>query len=160
MITQELVRELFSYEDGIFVWKKQLSYRGKIGKKAGSLSNTGYIQIGIKNMDYLLHRLVFLYHHGYMPKYIDHIDGNKLNNRIENLRECTNQQNSFNSKISKNNTSGIKGISWDKSRNKWQAKCMIDGKTIHIGRFSDIKQAENALKSARSYYHGIYARHN
>jgi hypothetical protein len=159
MITKQILNEIFTYKNGSLIWAKQLSFRVWVGKKAGSTRKDGYGQVGINGVDYLLHKLIFMYHYGYMPKYIDHIDGNPLNNCIENLRECTNQQNSFNSKISKNNTSGIKGVTWDSSRSKWQAKCTLNNKTLHLGRFSDIKDAENAVKLARQTYHGQFARH-
>ena len=160
MITQAKLHELFDYQDGNLIWKKQLAYRGKIGSIAGSKRNDGYRQVGIENNDYLIHRLVFMYFHGCMPEYIDHIDGNRSNNSIENLRECTNQQNSFNARMSKNNTSGIKGVSWDKSRQKWQAKCMINSKTIHLGRFDNLEQADLAIRHWRDQNHGCYARHS
>jgi len=63
--------------------------------------------------------LIFLYHHGYLPKFVDHIDGNKKNNRIENLREATKSQNAMNQKVSTRNTSGIKGVMWHKRDKKW-----------------------------------------
>jgi hypothetical protein len=160
MLTQKYLQDLFDYQDGCLIWKTQLAYRGKSGTIAGSKRNDGYFQVGINNTDYLLHRLIYLYFHGVMPKYIDHIDGSRNNNKIDNLRECTNQQNSFNSRISKNNTSGIKGVSWDKSRDKWQAKCTLNRKTIHLGRFDSIEQADLALRSWREQNHGQFARNN
>jgi len=159
MITIELLHELFDYVEGSLIWKKQLSYRGKIGTIAGTTKSNGYISVGIDNKEYLLHRLIFMYYKGYLPNYVDHIDNNHKNNKIENLRECSNQQNSFNAKKSKNNTSGIKGISWSKDRKKWEAKCQINRKTIHLGRFSDINEASKALMEFRKKHHGEYARH-
>jgi hypothetical protein len=100
-----------------------------------------------------------MYFYGFMPEYVDHADNNRTNNRIENLRECTNQQNSFNAQISKNNTSGVKGVSWDKSRNKWQSKTMFGRKTVHLGRFNTIDEAAIAIKSWREQNHGNFARH-
>jgi len=159
MITIKLLHELFDYFEGNLIWKKQLSYRGKVGNVAGAKKTNGYITVGINNNEYLLHRLIFMYHKGYMPKYVDHIDNNHKNNKIENLREATNQQNSFNAKKSKNNTSGVKGVSWDIARKKWEAKCQINKKTIHLGRFSDINEASKALIEFREKHHGEYARH-
>ena len=159
MLTKEFLHEIFDYSDGMLIWKSQLSYRGKVGTVAGNLRKDGYRQIGIKKTDYLAHRLIYLYFYGEMPNYVDHIDGNPQNNKIENLRKCTNQQNSFNAATSKNNTSGIKGVSWDKSRKKWQAKCMMNRKTIHLGRFDDRESAALALRSWREQNHGQFARH-
>ena len=90
---------------------------------------------------------------------IDHIDGNRLNNCIENLREATASQNGQNKKLSKNNTSGIKGVYFTKW-NKWVAQLKINNKIIYLGSFDDIKLAEIAVKEARSKNHGVFARHS
>jgi hypothetical protein len=70
-------------------------------------------------------------HYGYIPSIIDHIDGNPLNNNIKNLRPATEMQNHHNMGISKRNKSGIKGVCWDKSKNKWFARCNFDYKSHH-----------------------------
>ena len=159
MITQNLLQELFDYKDGELSWKKSRG-NAKAGQVAGHLNKKiGYYRLTLFKKVYMVHRVIFMYHNGCMPEIIDHADNNKLNNRIENLRECTNQQNSFNARISKNNSSGIKGVSWDKSRQKWQAKCMINKKTIHLGRFETLEDADLAIRSWRDQNHGCYARH-
>jgi HNH endonuclease/AP2 domain len=93
-----------------------------------------------------------------LPKYVDHIDGNKLNNNIENLRETTATQNAQNRKIHKNNTSGVKGVYFNKYK-KWVAQLKIDNKVTYLGSFDDIKLAENAVKEARSKNHGVFCKH-
>jgi hypothetical protein len=89
---------------------------------------------------------------------IDHINGNGLDNRKENLRICTHQQNQYNKKLSKNNSSGIKGVHWDKSRNKWRAKIKINNKEKYLGRFKDrIEAKEVYTKFAKQYFGEFYS---
>ena len=161
IITKELLDELFEYKDGSLYWKVTLSNRGKIGNKAGSARTDGYLRLGINGKEYAIHRLVFFMHNGYLPKIIDHIDNNYLNNKIENLREATQSQNLQNSKLSKNNTSGIKNVSWDKEKNKWLVSIKIknNGKSQYIGYYADIELAELIAIEAREKYHGTFANH-
>src|SRR6478752_4511704 len=92
----------FSYrDDGFLLWKRSRS-NGYSGKVAGYVnSHTGYVKIRFKYLAYLAHRLIFVYHYGYEPKYIDHINGIRTDNRIENLREATPTQNCMNQKLNK-----------------------------------------------------------
>ena len=90
---------------------------------------------------------------------IHHINGDGKDNRIENLRECTHKQNQWNRKISKNNSSGIKGISWDKHNKKWFTSCVdSSGKTFRKG-FCSIQEAENAVRLFRESEHGQFTNH-
>jgi len=161
IITKELLDELFEYKDGSLYWKVTLSNRGQIVNKAGSARTDGYLRLGINGKEYAIHRLVFFMHNGYLPKIIDHIDNNYLNNKIENLREATQSQNLQNSKLSKNNTSGIKNVSWDKEKNKWLVSIKIknNGKSQYIGYYADIELAELIAIEAREKYHGTFANH-
>ena len=127
---------------------------------AGKKRKDGYIDIKINGKIYLAHRLIFLYHHGYLPKYIDHIDGNQLNNKVENLREATQQENCKNSKISKANTSGVKNVSFNKKSKKWQVSLSIDKKLKHIGFYDDLELAEFVAIEARNKYYKEFARHS
>lgn len=95
-LTQKYVRSLFDYKDGNLYWKVRKAYRIKIGDLAGYVNITGYQEVIIDGKSYKAHRLIFLYHHGYLPKFLDHIDCNKLNNDINNLREATKSQNKMN----------------------------------------------------------------
>ena len=96
--------------------------------------------------------------HGYMPKEIDHIDNNPSNNRIENLREATRSEQLCNTKLRKDSTSGIKGVTWDKSRNKWIVSINKDKKTMFRGRFNDLELAQLVAVEARNKYHGDFAK--
>ena len=158
MVTQEQVKELFYYNNGVLYWKNPW-FKTQKDKPAGTLLNTGYRSIGIKYNKYLEHRLIYLYHHGVLPQYIDHIDGNPANNSIENLRECSNMQNHFNEKKPKNNTSGIKGVSFHKSTQKWRANVFLNYKQHYLGLFNDIQDAEKACVEFRNKHHGEFARH-
>jgi hypothetical protein len=168
MITQERLHDLFEYrEDGNLIWKVSLSNRVKIGDVAGTLNacefsrSKGYCSVTIDGKNYGVHRLVFLYHHGYLTNgmQIDHIDCNRENNRIENLREVTKSQNGQNAKIRSTNTSGIKGVSWNKSRKKWHAQIMLNSKAISLGHHNTLEEAAKVVKEAREKYHGEYGRH-
>jgi len=98
-------------------------------------------------------------HHNYFPEYIDHIDNNPLNNKIENLRECTLSQNSQNQKLKSNNTSRIKNVTWHKRVKKWQVQIMINGKNKYFGVYEDLHLAELVATEARIKYYAEFARH-
>lgn len=154
MLTQSQVNELFEYRDGGLYWRTKPK-RG--GFRAGYVNSAGYRGITVSWKLYLEHRLVFLLHHGYLPEFIDHINGDKADNRIENLRPCTVSQNHYNRRY--HGTSGVKGVHWAKERNKWVATLTIDGKQRTLGRFCDIESAKAAVDSARAKHHGEFARY-
>ena len=160
MLTQAELQSQLHYnpETGIFTWIKNNKNHVKMGNIAGSDCH-GYKMIKINNKSYSAHRLAWLYVYGIHPKVIDHINGNPADNRISNLREVTLRQNCQNSKMPKNNTSGIKGVSWHKASKKWRATLNINGKLKHLGSFLDIYLAEKAVKEAREKYHGEFANH-
>ena len=111
-----------------------------------------------------LHRLLMEIHHPELrdnPKLmVDHINGDKLDNRKENLRLATNQQNQMNSKPHKNSTSKYKGVSWDKSRNKWIVLIKIGNKRKHIGRYQNEREAALAYDEVAKKIFGEYAHLN
>ena len=156
-LLKNTLNEKFEYVDGNFIWKKT-SRKSLIGCIAGVKHPKGYTQIYICGKRYLLHRLIFLNYYGVMPSQIDHIDADKSNNRIENLRGCTDSQNRFNAHKPKNNTSGYKNIYWDKSRFKWVVNVAGEGKTL-IKRFNDLSDEIYAANEARQKLHGEFARH-
>jgi hypothetical protein len=159
IITKDYLEKLFHYKDGFLYWKKTKG-PAKAGKIAGRISTQGYYQVGINYKVYAKHRLIFLMHHGYLPIEVDHKDGNKQNNRIENLRAATSSQNSFNKPKKSTNTSGVKGVNWDKGSSQWIARCEVDKKRYFLGRFDDIKEAEKVIVQFRNQYHGSFANHN
>jgi len=145
--SQKKLQELFDYKDGQLYWKERINSSIDLSKPAGFIGYGGYRSIRIEGKDYRAHRLVWKYHYGKDPKeFIDHIDGNRVNNNIENLREATKQQNNFNRGPHKNNKLGIKGVS--KHRNKYTARIEINGKEKYLGFFDTIEEARLAREEA------------
>ena len=158
MITQKLLHELFEYKDGDLYWKKKIGSRAIIGYKLGTLDKE-YIRARIQRKNYRIHRLIFLYHYGYLPEFIDHFDGNKLNNKIENLREATRSENGWNKSIQINNKSGIKNVNWHKRDKKWMVQISVNGEKKHFGAYYDIEVAKFIAETMRNKYHGNFANH-
>jgi hypothetical protein len=159
MITQSTLKKNLHYapETGIFTWLKNKSQRVKIGAIAGNLQQTGYARIEIDGITYRSHRLAWLYCYGQTPEFfIDHIDGNKNNNRLENLRECTNSENMKNQGVRVTNTSGYKGVSWHKRDCKWAAFARINGRLKHLGYFETPKAASIAYNEFAKINHGAF----
>ena len=149
--SQKKLQELFDYRDGQLYWKERIRNSIDLSKPAGFIGKSGYRTIRIEGKDYRAHRLIWKYHYGKDPKeFIDHIDGNRINNNIENLREATNQQNLFNTGPSKNNKLGIKGVS--KNGNKYIARIEINGKSKYLGMFNTIEEARLVREDAEKKF--------
>lgn len=156
-LTQKRVRELFDYrEDGALIAKERAKGR-KLGLPVGTNSN-GYLITMVEGRLYKVHRLVFLWHHGYVPAEIDHKDLDPGNNRIENLRPASSADNKRNRGRNGNNTSGFKGVCYDKRRNKWAAQITIDYKHKFLGYHATPEDAAAAYEKAAIHYHGEFAR--
>jgi hypothetical protein len=147
----EKIKEYFEYRDGAV-------YRE--GKRVGWVDDMGYRRCSFKGKKYREHQLVFALLDGYIPKCIDHIDGNRTNNERSNLRAVTHQQNIMNAKLSARSSTGHKGVCWDKSRGKYLAYVYVDYKRKNLGRYSDFEQACLVADEARALYHGDFARKN
>lgn len=158
-LTQKLLNHLFEYKEGNLYWKSPTSIRVRIGQIAGGLDANGYSTIGILGNRYKTHRIIYFMFYNKFPIVIDHINGIPSDNRIENLREATQQNNVHNARTPKDNKSGIKGVCWDKSRNKWLCTINVNYKQIHIGRFEKINEAKQAIEKARNLHHGIFCNH-
>jgi len=161
MITQEKVKELFYYNPnmGQLIRKVRTANRTKVGDVAGSRSNSGYIQTCVDNKIYYNHRLIWLYVNGeFPPDEIDHINGDRADNRLVNLREVTCLENCRNTKIYSNNKSGVLGVYWYGQRNKWRAVIQGDKKQIHLGYFQDLEDAKAARAEADIKY-GFHPNH-
>jgi hypothetical protein len=157
-LTQDYLLSLFDYRDGVLYRKvKPSRSHVDIRKPAGTVNASGYITIGISGKVYRAHRLIFLMHHGFLPKLIDHIDGDKKNNNIENMREATKKQNQHNRKVSINNKCGLKGVCFHKGNGKWVAAITINNKPKHIGYFHTSEEASSAYKSASLKHHGEFS---
>jgi hypothetical protein len=156
--TQTRLKELLHYDPitGRFTWIAERRRRVKAGTPAGSKHNKGYLAIRIDAVACLCHRLAFLYVHGFLPKQIDHINGDRTDNRISNLRAANNQLNSRNSSLRSNNKSGVCGVSWDK--NKWAARIHTGSEYKYLGRFDDLDEAKRAYSEAKKRY-GYHPNH-
>jgi hypothetical protein len=157
-LTQELVQSLFEYKDGQ-LFRKVNRRSFKAGDLIGAIEANGYVRTTLNGKRYLIHRIVYLMHHGYMPKEIDHINGNKSDNRIENLREVSRSENNLNRGNFKNNKSGCKNVSWHKLISKWQVQIKLNKKTKHFGYFKDIELADLVATEAKDKYYGKFANH-
>lgn len=114
----------------------------------------GYVETKNKEKEnILLHRLVT----NFQYPIVDHINRNKLDNRLNNLRCVTTSQNQMNKSIQKNNTSGITGVSWDKNRNKWHVMISVNHKNINLGRFDSLEEARKVRRKAEKIYHKEYS---
>lgn len=157
----DLLRQLFDYnpDTGLFTRTVTKNSNAKIGDIAGSVTDGGYITISIGGEVFRAHRLAWLYMYGEFPKNeIDHINHNRADNRICNLRDVTRKENGKNRALSKNNKSGVCGVSWYKAGNKWQAGIKIDHRRIHLGHFTKFHEAVNARKNAEVLY-GFHENH-
>jgi len=150
------IQDNLEYKDGFLYWKKTLGRKLK-GNKAGWL-NKGYVMVGIDGETHPAHRIIFLLHHGYCSEFIDHIDGNRSNNKIENLRPATHNENARNCKTPSHNTSGFKGVCWDKRKNKWMAYITVNNKLKFLGYHEKIENAHLAYISAAKLHFGSFAR--
>ena len=147
VLTQEYLKRILKYNPatGVFTWRVSSAKHVKVGDVAGKPRCDGYRRVRILGKLQYAHRLVWLYMYGRFPtKYLDHINGDTSDNRLANLREATNYENQHNQGRRKNNTSGYKGVSWDKSMNKWEAYITKDYKKVHLGYFDTTEEAFKA----------------
>lgn len=154
-LTFKRLNEILRYEPktGKLFWLKNQ-------KIAGTLHKDGYIQIKIDGIFYQAHRLAYMiYNKNILIDKIDHVDGNRSNNIILNLRECSSSENNYNRKMMSNNTSGIKGICWCKREQKWEAKININFKNKFLGYFSNIEDAKRYIMIYREKLNGEFANH-
>jgi hypothetical protein len=162
---QKILLDLFDYneETGCLIWKDRGDKRIKAGQPAGCLTGkylmTGFMYNGKKH-NFLNHRLIWRIVTGDDPinSQIDHIDGNSLNNRFNNLRLASNAQNSYNRKKTVLNTSGYKGVNWCKRAKKWAAKIGVNNRRFFLGYFDTPELAHMAYCKAAAELHADFAR--
>jgi hypothetical protein len=161
--SQEIIRKLLVYKNGELIWRE----RGNgsfdkqfAGKTAGHIAEFGrkvirFNQYGL----FVSHVIVWVYHNGEIPNGydVDHIDNNKLNDKIENLRLATRSQNLYNTRIRTNNNSGVKGVCFNPDNNNWRARLRVNKTQIEVGSFETKEQAQQAIFDARQKYHGEFA---
>ena len=159
MLTHERLKELLKYnpQTGLFTWL--VSTRNtKPGMVAGWDGGNGYRMVTVDFKKYPLHRLAWFYAHGMWPKnLIDHENGKKQDNWLDNLREATHSQNGQNKhKTQSNNTSGFAGVSWDRRRKKWLAVIKLEGVQKYIGIFKTKEEAHEAYLKQKRVIHPYY----
>ena len=140
-LTQEFLHELFEYRDGDLFWKISPAKNVKKNSLAGGIGRNGYKRTSINKQGYLIHRIIFLMNKGHLPEFLDHIDGNKLNNKIENLRPATRSENGYNIGARSHGSSGYKNVSWHKGDQTWNVVITVNKKNKHFGSFKNINDA-------------------
>lgn len=154
----EKVKELFDYKDGELFWKKPGPNK-RTDRPAGAVNRNGYRRIKYMYKLYAVHRLVWTYHGNDPVDFIDHINGDVLDNRIENLRAATHSQNCMNRRQRCDNKSGIKGVRWDKLKQKWIGSVGLNYKNHYAGEFATKEEAGEAVAKLRAELHGVFAKH-
>jgi hypothetical protein len=159
MLTQERLKEVLEYDpaSGNFIWKKRISIRCSVGEIAGKLGPQGYVLIGIDKKQYRAHRLVWLYFFAKFPtEDLDHINGNRADNRLNNLREVSRSVNNQNQRSGKsNNKTGYLGVSIHSKSPKFVATIKLNNKTKYLGLFKTPEEAyEVYLKAKRELHEG------
>lgn len=150
------LREFLSYdpETGNLTWIKAPNDKTPKGKIAGYKAQSGYIMVGYGKKEYRAHRLAWLLHTGEQPpKFLDHKDGVRHNNKWSNLREATKQENSRNRAKRSNCSSEYKGVSWCRKSQQWKSYINVAGKYIHLGNFASEEGAAKMYdKFARDFF--------
>jgi len=164
-ISQQELKAIFSYNEntGALVWLMNRGTRKVKGLEAGWIvipqrGRTKYIDIRVNGFAYKAHRLAWLYVHGEWPLIIDHIDGDGTNNRMSNLRNVTESENTRNRPLQLNNSSGHSGVYLCKPSGKWYAIIGVKGKKVSLGHFDLIDDAIKARKEAEKKY-GYHPNH-
>ncbi len=146
MLNYKTAKSIFIYKpDGTLVWKIKPNKRTRSGDIVGCSGPGGYRQLKYKYSAYYVHRIIWLLHHGKFPKGImDHINGNKTDNRIQNLRECTPRENDSNRKVHREG----KLVGCSKVGNRYQAQIRINGRSVYLGTFNTEKEASDKYQDA------------
>lgn len=158
-LTHSKVSSILTYRDGELYWKKTRGHQ-RAGTKAGCINKEGYIAICMFGKLRHAHRIIWLLLKGSWPiGQIDHINGDGLDNHIENLRLCTHTQNQHNRKISRNNTTGFKGVIL-RQCGKFEARITVAGKVRYLGRFATSIEAAGKYDEVCVKEFGAFARPN
>jgi hypothetical protein len=155
--TQARVRELFDYREGTLYWKSS-PRSGWVGKPVTHKTGHGYVKARVDGKLIPAHRLVWLWHNEKLPELIDHINGVRHDNRIENLRACTEAENARNKSKPLNNTTGHKNVIWSKQNSNFNVQLTVNKRKMHLGVFDDIELAALVAEEARDKFYGKFAR--
>jgi hypothetical protein len=168
-LTVERLREALNYdpETGVLTWRPRPVGRSQhrswntkyAGKPAGTLVQNGYLHVVIDGIAYRAHRLAWMHVHSTWPDSgIDHRDVDRTNNRLSNLRLASPAQNSANQRTARNNTSGVKGVSWSHNERKWRTSITVCGRSHYLGHFVSKDDAAIAYATAAVRLNGEFAR--
>jgi len=153
-ITREEALQLIepNFETGKLYWKVRRGGPAIAGGEVGSIVGS-YLKVKLKGKSYPVHRIVWLLATGEHPdRFVDHINGNRLDNRLCNLRLVTKAENAKNRRTTKTSTSGLNGVVWASDRKKWRAFIRWDNRLEHLGTHDDFFEAVCARKSAEVRY--------
>jgi len=153
-LAQQRLHELFTYTNGMLLNKTIRRSQVKVGTPAGHQTTRGYINIRVDGRMYKAHRLIFLFHHGYLPDLIDHVDCDRTNNHIENLRACNKSQNGMNRAGSYGKAASRNVY---KRGGKFQVHMKRGGKPHYVGTFNSLDEANAAAAAARVKLFGAFA---
>jgi hypothetical protein len=154
-LTAERLRQILNYDPGtgVFTWLAPTSRAIRAGSVAGT-KGAGYVGIMIDGYRHYAHRLAWLYSSGSLPKgQIDHINGDRRDNRLSNLRECSGSENQQNRPPNRSNKCGLIGVCWHKSSGQWQSQIGVNGKTRSLGMYRTPEAAHQAYLEAKSNLH-------
>ena len=147
-------KHLLEYSNGELYWNENAPIKVR-GKRAGFVNAKGYSKIELNGKKYGAHQIVFAMHHGYIPHCIDHINGIKNDNRIENLRSATKAQNGYN----RSSTRGCKNVTYRHDTKNWRVTLRLNNRVCSFGSYKDKELAELVACEARAKYHGEFANH-
>lgn len=159
-VSLDRLREVFAYDPETGIVRNRITRhnKSKSGDSVGRPNYAGYLLVTVDRVVLRVHRIAWMLHYGSdAAGDIDHINGICSDNRIENLRQATRRENLWNRGATKINTSGAKGVSWDKRRRKWRSRIGVNYKKIVLGYFSTVEEAAEAYREGAKKYHGEFA---
>lgn len=160
-ITAEHLRDVWKYDPdtGVVTWAKKTCRKVIAGRPVGSPHNGGYLHTSQMGEVHLLHRLIWLWVYGeWPPSHIDHVNGDRRDNRLINLRLADPSQNTANQKQRADNTSGVRGVCWSNHRKAWIAQIQWRGRHRYLGQYASLEAASEAYRSAAAKMFGEFVR--
>lgn len=160
--TRAQLAELFEYDElfGALRRRKTTSYNAQAGVIAETRDGKGYYHVSINKRFVRVHRIIYFLIHGVVPDEIDHIDNNRRNNTIDNLRAADRKGQAGNTRPGVKNTSGFKGVSKNSRSGMWHAQIKINGKQTYLGRFETKEEAARCYNDAAKAHFGEFAKLN
>lgn len=158
MLTVDKLNSLFYEINGVLFWKENRGKNLLKDKEAGTVARDGYRRVSIDGKLFAVHRLIFFKNNGYFPEEVDHINNNKLDNRIENLRAATRCENQWNTPVKRNSKTGVKGV-YPSYNGKFCAAIRQNRTRIYLGVFNTVEEATKAVQQKREELHCGFVNH-